>query len=86
MKRLLRTRHFKKLYKNLSDQIKKKTNRKLELLAEDYLHPNLSTKKMVNQPDVWEARIDSHYRMTFTVTSQGIILRAVGTHRIYKNP
>ena len=39
---------------------------------------------MVNRENVWEARVDFHYRFTFSVHSDRVILRSVGTHAIYR--
>ena len=86
MRKVYYTTRFKKLYKKLPHSRKKKLNRQLELLAQDMGHPSLGAKKMVNQSDVWEARVDIHYRFTFNTVGDRIILRAVGTHKIYKKP
>ena len=86
MKPLETTRQFQKLYLKLTEPIRKKVDRKLQVLADDYHHPNLSAKKMVNRTDIWEARVDYHYRITFKVMPDCIILMAVGTHAIYRDP
>jgi mRNA-degrading endonuclease YafQ of YafQ-DinJ toxin-antitoxin module len=36
--------------------------------------------------DIWEARIDYHYRMTFVVKGDVLQIRRVGTHEIYRKP
>jgi hypothetical protein len=64
----------------------KKVDRQLTYLAHDIRHPGLFVKKMVNQDDIWETRIDEHYRMTFQIYNDIIILRRVGTHEIYRQP
>jgi mRNA-degrading endonuclease RelE of RelBE toxin-antitoxin system len=86
VRKVFYTARFKRLYRKLPQSQKTKLNRQLELLAQDMGHPSLGTKKMVNQPDVWEARIDIRHRFTFNVVGDRIILRAVGTHRIYRKP
>ena len=77
---------FQKQYKRLPQAVKKKLNRQLKLLLTDYRHGSLASKKMTNQKNIWEARIDKHHRFTFTLAGEQIILRAVGTHEIYRNP
>ena len=84
MKRIFYTRQFKRLYKKLPQSIKKKFKRQLELLTKDIRHPSLKARKMVGTENVWEARIDYHYRMTFQFENDDIVLRAIGTHEIYR--
>jgi hypothetical protein len=50
-------------------------------------HPSLRTKKIKGREDIWEARIDLHYRMTFEIEAETIFLRVVGHHdEVLKNP
>ena len=87
MPKVVPTNRFKKLYGKLPANIQSKTKRQIALLREgEKNYPSLQAKKMVNQPDIWEARIDYHYRMTFKIEDNRIILRAVGTHKIYQKP
>jgi hypothetical protein len=39
---------------------------------------------MVGTDNVREARIDYHYRVTFQFNNHEIVLRAIGTHEIYR--
>jgi hypothetical protein len=49
-------------------------------------YPGLSVRKMSGQTEIWEARIDEHYRFTFQIVDEVMILRRVGTHEIYRKP
>lgn len=75
---------FAKQYAKLPALVRKKFDRQLRYLAQDFRHPSIRAKKMVNRQDVWEGRVDYHYRFTFTVSSDTIVLRSVGTHAIYR--
>ena len=86
MWKLKRSKSFLKQYLKLPSPIRKKVDRQLRQLIQDMRHPTLQAKKMVNQADIWEARIDLHYRMTFTLEREVITLRRVGTHEIYRHP
>ena len=86
MRELERTDRFKKLYKRLPGSIRKKVKRQLEFLAEDVRHPSLYAKKMRGRGGIWEARVDFHHRLTFRMTGDRIILRAVGPHDLLKKP
>jgi mRNA-degrading endonuclease RelE of RelBE toxin-antitoxin system len=77
---------FVRQYTKLSASVRKKVDQQLRRLAENARHPSLSARKMTNQGDIWEARVDYHYRVTFQMTRDLIILRRVGTHAIYRKP
>ncbi len=83
---LKRSKSFLKQYLKLPQPIRRKVDRQLIQLIQDMHPPTLRAKKMVNQTDIWEARIDLHYRMTFTLEHEVITLRRVGTHEIYRKP
>ncbi|OGM29844.1 hypothetical protein A2630_04150 [Candidatus Woesebacteria bacterium RIFCSPHIGHO2_01_FULL_44_10] len=63
--RLFYTNRFEKLYKKLPEPIKTKLNRQLGFLAQDLRHPGLRAKKVSGAADVWEGRVDIHYRFTY---------------------
>ncbi len=67
MRQFYLTRHFQKQTRKLPETIKKKLKRQLKLLAQDPHHPSLEVKKMTSQGNIWEARIDIHYRITFQI-------------------
>jgi len=47
----------------------------------------LHTKKIKGKEDIWEVRVDIHYRMTFEIIGDTIYLRVVGNHDdVLKNP
>ncbi|MEE4358258.1 MAG: hypothetical protein V2I97_17445 [Desulfococcaceae bacterium] len=78
---------FRKAYQKLPSAIQKKVDRQLELLVGDFCYPSLHTKKIKGREGIWEARIDLHYRMTFEIVEDTIMLRVVGNHdEVLKNP
>lgn len=84
--KIQRSKRFLKEYIKLPEAIRKKLDRKFLQLIRDYRHPSLETKKMVNHQSIWEMRIDYHYRVTFEIKNDVLILRRVGTHEIYRKP
>lgn len=84
--KFVRTQVFGKQYGQLPRNIQKKVDRQILHLAQDIRHPALYAKKMVGQGDVWEGRVDIHYRFTFQIEGDTVILRKVGTHEIYRKP
>jgi mRNA-degrading endonuclease RelE of RelBE toxin-antitoxin system len=85
--KIRRTKTFDKTFLKLPAQVQLKTEKAVKLLLLDFYHPSLHTKKMIGQKDIWEARVDYHYRFTFTFDHDTIILRVVGNHEdALKNP
>lgn len=60
--------------------IRKKAEKQLRFLVKDMYYPSLRTKRVSGRMDIWEARIDYHYRMTFQKENDVIIIRAIGPH------
>ena len=83
---LRRTARFRKQYRRLPTPIQKKADRQLRRLIHDPHHPGLHVRKLVGTADIWEARVDYHTRPTFQVTPTHLILRAIGSHAIYRQP
>ena len=72
------TKQFKKAYDKLPQNLKKKTKKAIDFLAQNLFYPGLNSKKM--KGNVWEARIDRSYRFTFEKQGETFILRTVGPH------
>ncbi|MDP2860612.1 MAG: hypothetical protein Q8N98_02755 [bacterium] len=74
---------FSKLFfeqkKKLSPVIRKKLLKQLLLLQGNYHHPSLRTKRMANS-DVFEARVDRHYRFTYIINGEYGLVLTVGPH------
>lgn len=66
---------------NLPIQIQKKANRQFTFLLENYRHPSLRTSKMGGS-NMYEARIDIHYRFSFQVEGENIYILIIGPHDV----
>jgi mRNA-degrading endonuclease RelE of RelBE toxin-antitoxin system len=75
-----RTRRFNKAFLKLPPHIQTKVLRALELLDADFRHPGLQAKRIKGTDDIFEARVDYHYRMTYQRQGDVLILRNVGAH------
>ena len=73
------SKNAEKSYSKLSLSIKKKADKQFALLLSNHRHPSLRTRKMADS-EIFEARIDLHYRFTFEITQDTIILRTIGPH------
>jgi len=78
---------FRDNYDDLPKEIRKKADKQIKLLAENFRHPSLNCKKIQGRESIWEARVDFHYRMTFEIISDIIFLRSIGNHdEVIKSP
>ncbi len=59
--------------------IRKKFTKQVSFLITNPKHPSLHGRKMAD-PDSFEARIDLHYRFTFVVTGENILILTIGPH------
>jgi len=84
--KIIRLNSFKRDYKKLPDYIQKKVDEQLRVLVKNPGHPSLRVKKIEGHPVCWEARISREYRLTFNWSESILVLRRVGTHKVFKNP
>ena len=78
------TRSFIKQYRKAPAKIQRKFDKQLDLLVNNPRYPSVGVKKMVNKDNVWEGRVDIHWRFTFEKHSKELVLRSLGTHDIYR--
>lgn len=78
---------FRKLYRKLPAAIRRKVLRQIRQIAKNPQHPSLQVKRIRGTADIWEARVDLQYRMTFERHGDSIFLRVVANHdEALKNP
>lgn len=63
----------------LPQRIQKKTHRQFSFLITDYRHPSLFSRKMGGH-NIFEARVDIHYRFTFQIEEENIYILTIGPH------
>ncbi len=73
------TEEFKKAYKKLPEDIKKKAKKQLKFLNSNPAHPSLRIHKLNGE---WEFYVDIHYRGLFLREGDKYILLTIGTHKI----
>ena len=80
------TTRFQKHFSNLTSNVKKVLKAKLELLAENPLHPSLRTKRIQGSEDLFECSVNMDIRIIwFYEGDKMIILVDVGHHDILKD-
>ncbi|MBL7159719.1 hypothetical protein ISS85_04535 [Candidatus Microgenomates bacterium] len=72
------TEGFKKDLKRLSQKTKKKFQKQIKLLVTDFFYPSLHNKKIKGEKNVWEARVDYHYRFSLKKEDKNIYLLSIG--------
>ncbi|MEK9143531.1 MAG: hypothetical protein AAB481_02805 [Patescibacteria group bacterium] len=77
--RVKRLPRFDGAYLKLSPTIQKKVEKTIVLLVSDLKYPSLRVKKMQGVA-AYEARVDIHYRLTFSIVADVLELYTVGMH------
>ena len=79
------TNRFQKHFKTLTSQEKTRIMKKLELLAENPMHPSLRTKRIQGTDDLFESSVNMDIRIIWYYEGDVmIILVDVGHHDILK--
>jgi len=78
--KVIYTPHFKKNFKSLSKDTKKKFKKQVKFLLKDIRHPSLKAKKYEEARDIWQARVDRNYRFYFLIKGNSYILLEVKFH------
>jgi mRNA-degrading endonuclease RelE of RelBE toxin-antitoxin system len=78
---LLLTERFRRAYRALSVQDRKRIQKALHLMAGDLSHPSLVVKRVQGTTKIWEARASRSLRITFEVDGRTLVLRNVGHHQ-----
>ena len=76
---------FKRDYKKLPEEIKKRARKQFLLLKQNPKHPSLQVKKtqgvvIKGYTDVFEGRINNNYRFLFVIENDVFILLRCGKH------
>ena len=77
------TKRFEKHFKDLNAQERKQLKKKLQLLAENPMHPSLRTKRIQGTKDLFECSVNMDIRIIWYYESDKlIILVDVGHHDV----
>lgn len=78
-------RFWKKIYPSLPDYKQAAFLKQIEQMAEGSRSHSVNLKKMKGRPNIWEARLNGHYRMTLELYKGLIKIRNAGPHDILKH-
>ena len=81
------TRRFVQQYAGLPKIVQRKVDKALRLLDADFRHPGLHSHPIGSASGVFEAYVDSKYRMTFERHGDTFVMRNVDNHdECLRNP
>jgi hypothetical protein len=81
------TERFVGQYEKLSATIQREVDKSIRLLEADFRHPGLRTHPIQSAPGIFEASVDTRYRMTCKRRGDVLLLRNVDNHdESLKNP
>ena len=74
------TGRFVRQYTKLSRAVQRKVDKALHLLEADFRHPGLHSHQVESAPGIFEAYVDSKYRVTFERRRDVFVMRNVDSH------
>jgi mRNA-degrading endonuclease RelE of RelBE toxin-antitoxin system len=81
------TERFVRAYDRLPEEIRKKVKKAIRLLDENPRHPSLRVHPIRGAANIYEARVDQKYRLSFEFDGEKKTLRNVDNHDdCLKNP
>jgi len=72
--------YFKKSFKALPIEIKKKFKKQINFLLRNFRHPSLRCKKYDEKRGIWQARVNRYYRFYFLIKGDAYILLEIKPH------
>jgi len=72
--------HFKRSFKFLTKEVKKKFRKQVSFLLTDIRHPSLRAKKYDEERGIWQARVNDDYRFYFLIKGETYILIEIKLH------
>jgi mRNA-degrading endonuclease RelE of RelBE toxin-antitoxin system len=78
------TETFRKDYRSLPQDVRKKADKQLRFLAENPRHPSLKVHRIEGTSAFWEFYVDRSYRGVYTQEGDIIVLRYIGPHDILR--
>ena len=74
------TKRFVRAYDRLPSDVRKRVDRALRLLEENWRHPGLQARRLSGHGDMFYARVDQNHRITYERRGDTLVLRSVGRH------
>ena len=72
--------HFKRNYKFLPINIRKKFQKQVDYFLVDFNYPSLCVKKYNKEKNIWQARVDKNYRFYFLIEKDVCFLLDIRSH------
>lgn len=78
--KVARTERFKRAYRKLSPENRKRARKAIRQLLENPRHPGLRVRRIKGTRGIWEARVSHSCRLTFEIQGDTYLLRNIGEH------
>ena len=72
--------HFKKSFKFLPKEVKRKFKKQIDFLLKNFRYPSLRCKKYDEEKNIWQVRVDRNYRLYFFIKGNTYILLEIKPH------
>ena len=72
---------FEDKFKKLSQEVKDSFYKQIGFLANNLRHPSLRAKKFDEEKDIWQARVDGHYRFYFQIRGDTYFILNIRRHK-----
>ena len=76
---------FKKIYKDLPEQVKRATEEAYKLFARDPSHPSLRFKPLQGFDDLYSVRVNDQYRAVGVLKESTVYWEWIGTKNDFMN-
>jgi len=74
------TPHFKRNFRFLPKDVKRKFSKQIDFLLKDLRYPSLKSKKYDEKRGIWQARVNRNYRFYFLIKGDTYILLEIQPH------
>ena len=72
---------FDEVYRLLSQETQKKFDKQLAYLLKNMRHPSLRAKKYDETLDIWQARVNGHFRFYFQIRGDTYYILNIRKHQ-----
>ena len=78
--RVFLTDHSLRQIKKMPKEAKRKFEKQIGFLSQNLQYPSLHAKKYDEAQDIWQARVDDHYRFYFAIREDVYVILNVTKH------
>jgi len=84
MKKIIFSKHFRRVFKKISNTQKINFEKKYKFFCKDIFHPQLKTHKLKGLKNCWSFSLNFSLRVIFRLEGEKVFFLEIGSHDIYK--